>query len=118
MPEGFKDKTGNFLKKGVLYEIPPFLWPFSFQDYEYHPEGDSKKLEAVFWDFTGNPHNFNEKRINLSAVPLSHENAQRYINTAKSLVEWLISYYKQTSPSCTEELRGYASYEDKMDKKP
>jgi len=89
MREFFKDKDGNPLEKGVLYELPPLSWPLSFQCYEYCQEGDFKNLKAVFWDFKGYTHYFSKEKISLLATKTPLEKAREYINSAKSLVEWL-----------------------------
>jgi len=89
MQEFFKDKDGNPLEKGVLYDLPPLSWPLSFQSYEYRQEGDFKNPEAVFWDFRGTPHYFNKKRVEVVAAKTSPEKAREYLNSAKSLTEWL-----------------------------
>lgn len=89
MQESFKDKDGNFLEKGVLYDLPPLSWPLSFQCYEHCQEGDFKNPEAVFWDFKGCPHYFNRKKVEIIATKTSPEKVREYLNLAKALVEWL-----------------------------
>ncbi len=108
MQEFFKDKDGNFLEKGVLYDLPPLSWPLSFQCYEHHQEGDFRNLEAVFWDFKGCPHYFNKKKIASLAIKTTPDKVREYINSAKSLVEWLSikeSKLAQSKPKCTEQSR-------------
>ncbi len=105
MPEHFKDKDGNPLEKGVLYDLSPLSWPLSFQGYENHQEGDSTKPEAVFWDFKGYPHYFNRKRVEIIAVKTTSEKAREYTTSAKSLVEWLSikeTQIAQSQTKCTE----------------
>jgi hypothetical protein len=89
MSKDFKDKNGNSLEKGVLYELPHLLWPLSFQSYEYRQEGDFKNPEAVFWDFKGYPHYFGKEKIAVLAIPTNPQKIREYINSAKTLVEWL-----------------------------
>lgn len=89
MQEPFKDKDGNPLEKGVLYDLPPLSWPLSFQSYEYRQEGDFKNPEAVFWDFKGFPHYFNKKRVEVVAAKTTLLGVKKYISSAKSLLEWL-----------------------------
>lgn len=104
MRESFKDKDGNHLEKGILYDLPPLSWPLSFQSYEDHQEGDFKSLMAVFWDFRGNPHYFNRKKIEIIATKTTSEQIVQYINSARSLIEWLSnkeSKIAQSQVKCT-----------------
>jgi hypothetical protein len=104
MRKEFRDKNGHYLEKGVLYDISSLSWPLSFQGYEYSLEGDFKNLEAVFWDFRGHPHYFNEYKTLALAVPVTPEKVREYMSSAKSLVEWLSiqkSKIAQTLPNRT-----------------
>jgi len=117
MREFFKDKDGNLLEKGVLYDLPPLSWPLSFQGYEDHQEGDFRNLAAVFLDFKGYPHYFNRKKVEIIASKTTPEKAREYINSAKSLVEWLSikeTQIAQTLPKCTpiHTARGFLGAEE------
>ena len=105
MSEIFRDKDGNPLEKGILYDLPPLSWPLSFQCYEHRQEGDFKNPEAVFWDFRGNPHYFNKKKIESIATKTTLPQIVQHLNSAKSLVEWLSikgTQIEQRQAKCTE----------------
>ena len=105
MRESFKDKDGNSLERGVLYDLPPLSWPLSFQCYEYRQEGDLKKLESVFWDFRGYPHYFSKEKIAVLATPINPQKIREYISSAKTLVDWLSikeTLIAQRRAKCTE----------------
>ena len=107
MPENFKDKDGNSLEKGVLYDIPFQSWPLSFQGYEHRQEGDFKPCmrEAVFWDFKGYPHYFPRKKVEIIATKITPERVREYLSSSKTLVDWLSikenKMVAQSQPKCT-----------------
>jgi hypothetical protein len=103
MQKTFRDRNGNPLERGVLYDLPPLAWPLSFQSYESRHEGDFDVLEAVFWDFKGNPHYFGEKKVAVLATKTTPEKAREYVIAAHSLVDWLSTKASQSQPKCTEQ---------------
>lgn len=109
MQESFKDKDENSLEKGVLYDLPSQSWPLSFQGYEYHQEGDFKPCmrEAVFSDFKGYPHYFNRKKIEIIASKTTPEKIREYVDSAKTLVDWLSikenQMIAQSRAKCTDQ---------------
>ncbi len=116
MHENFVDRNGNPLEKGVLYNLPPLSWPLSFQCYEHCQQGDFRNLEAVFWDFRSFPHYFNPKEIESIAYKTTSEKVREYLNSAKSLVDWLSNQERriaQSQTKCTE--KEHVFYDNNLD---
>jgi hypothetical protein len=99
MQESFINKNKTPLEKTILYTISSQRWPLSFQGYEYKPEGDYKKLVAVFWDYEGHPIYFNKEQVALAITPATPTQIKQSISSAKGLVEWLSHYQIKQSQS-------------------